>query len=759
MRVAVTIRRLSRPLTALALLAVISAGAISARAAGLSGRVVNAETGAPVAGANVRLIESGRVVFTDERGSFTIDDVNAAHVTVVVSHIAFDQSGPRIVTTTSTDEIKFELTPRPWLLDDVVVTGTRSPHLLKDVPVETEVVTQRDFRRTGATTVDEALTSAIGLTVGQDFSGQGASVRGIQQDRVLVMVDGERAVGRVNGSIDLSQYALTNVEKIEVVKGTGSTLYGSDAIGGVINIITRKPGTDVGHANVYADYGSHTSYNPAVDLEYGGDNIGLLLGGKLQSTDGFDLDQSTPHTNGESAATRLNLSGKLRARLSSAWNVTGSARFMHEDLDWIESEVRELSVLRDTVYVYNDAESNRRIEGSTSFDYLDGDTYHMTLRLFGALYRHNWNKFGENGRSWVDTSETEDRYYEAAYTANQVIAAGHVAIYGVDAVHQDLTSTELSSAKEADRSIAGYLQYEYKPTRAVTILPGVRWESHTSFGSTVNPSFNIMYEPADRIKLRGFVGRGYRAPSIKQQYFVFDHTAAGYVVYGGRVSLPPELTSGGGSFESLTEEHSVNSSVSAEMSYGSVGLHRITYFYNHLEDLIDFSLIGFTPTYWRGVYVYQNIESAVTQGIEWESRVRLSKSVDVQLSYNYLHSRNLQTGEELTGRPKHTIKLLLSGYNDKLAAGASVWGDWQSRKVWVATSNTGGNEDVDDESSPQYAPGRTRLNLNVFKRFENGLEAFVRIENILNDTDVTYGYWPGRQVVGGFRYGVSFTRL
>jgi outer membrane receptor for ferrienterochelin and colicins len=673
----------------------------------------------------------------------------------VASHIAFDPSKPRSVMTDASDEVLIELTPRPWMLDDVVVTGTRSPHLLKDVPVQTEVVTRRDFQRTGATTVDEALTSAIGLTVGQDFSGQGASIRGVQQDRVLVMVDGERAVGRVNGSIDLSQYALTSVEKIEVVKGTGSTLYGSDAIGGVINIITRRPGTNTSRADIYADFGSHTSYNPAVDLEYGGDRIGVSLGGKLQSTDGFDLDQSTPHTNGESAATRLNLNGKVRAELSPAWSLTGSARFMNEDLDWIESEVRELSVIRDTVYVYDDAETNRRFEGSTSLEYLAGDSYHMKLRLFGTLYQHNWNKFGDNGRSWVDTSETEDRYLEAAYTANLVIADNHVATYGADVVYQDLTSTELSSANEADRSIAGYLQYEYRPVAQVTILPGIRWEDHSSFGSTVNPSFNLMYRPSDQIKLRGFVGRGYRAPSIKQQYFVFDHTAAGYVVYGGRAPLPTELTSGDGSFKPLTEEHSINSSVSAEFSYGSIGMHRVTYFYNHLEDLIDFSLIGFTPTYWRGVYVYQNIETAITQGIEWESRVRLSKSVDIQFSYGYLHSHNLDTGEKLVGRPDHTVKLFLSGYSDRLAAGASLWGDWHSRKVWVATSNTGGNEDIDSDSPPEYAPSRTRLNLNLFKRFENGLEAFVRIENILNDTEVAYGYWPGRQIIGGFRCGFT----
>ncbi len=736
------------------LIVVITTSSV-ANSAEIIGRVINTETGEPVQDANIRVAETRTAVSTDRKGVYSIKNLEPGEYYLTVTHIAFDPAPPNKVTVDGVTRVDFELNPAPWVLDDMVVTGTRSPHLLKDVPVQTEVVSRRDFQRTGAKTVDEALASSIGLLVGEDFSGQGATIRGIQQDRVLVMVDGERAVGRVNGSIDLSQYSLSTVDKIEVVKGTGSTLYGSDAMGGVINIITRKPKFNSGQADLYFDYGTHTSYNPSFSVDYGTSNHALNLGGKLQSTDGFDLDKSTPHTNGESAIDRFNLNAKLHSRLSDKWSATTSLRFMNEDLAWVESEVRELSVIRDTTYTYDDDETNRRYEASTSLEYLSGDKYRMKFRLYSSRYEHNWNKYGDNGRSWVDTSETEDRYYEAAYTSNYVIGEDHVATYGFDYIYEDLVSTELSTEKEADESIAGYFQYEYSPIRQLNFLPGVRWENHSSFGSTVNPSINVMYQPSDQLKFRGFVGRGYRAPSIKQQYFIFDHTSAGYVVYGGQVSLPPELNAGGSTFEPLIEEHSINSSISAEFSYGTIGLHRMTYFYNHLEDLIDFSLIGFTPTYWRGVYVYQNIETAITQGIEWESRVRLSKAVDLQFSYNYMYSRNLETDEKLVGRPDHTLKLFLSGYSQKLGLGATLWGDWHSRKVWVARSNTGGNEDT-EETPTEYAPSRARLNVNLFKGFDNGLELFVRLENILDETDVTYGYWPGRQIIGGFSYGFSF---
>jgi len=745
-RCSATVKRL---LTTLLIFAFAYSVAGQVKAGVIEGRVLNKETDHPVKDVTVRVLETGKAVATDKQGYFEFKNISGGEYHLLATHVAFDRSDTiKVAVTGTSSPIDIELNPAPWVLNDVVVTGTRSPHLLKDVPVETQVVTRRDFQRTGATSVDQALTSSIGLTINEDLSGQGATIRGIEGDRVLVMVDGERAVGRVRGSIDLSQYALTNVEKIEIVKGTGSTLYGSDAMGGVVNIITSKPKQNMTAADLYFDYGSHNSLNPSAALEYGNEDFGFTLGGKLFSTDGFDLDKSTPHTNGQEKIDRYNFDGKVRKRLSPKWILTGSGRYMDESKAWIESELIQLSPTRDTTYVYDSDEKNKRYDGSATLEYLSGDKYSMKFRLFGTYYDHLWKKY--SGPFWIDTAKTDDSYYEASYSSNYVIGDSHVATYGFDYSYQDLTSTELVDETRPDESYAGYLQYEWSPITQLTFLPGARYEHHSSFGDHFNPSINVMYQPSADLKFRGFVGRGFRAPSIKQQYYIFDHTSAGYIVYGGRVPLPDGLTTDGSSFTDLKEENSINSSISAEFSYGAIGMHRITFFYNHLDDLIDFTLIGFTPTYWRGVYIYQNIETAITKGIEWESRVRLSKSVDLSLSYNYLSSKNLATGEELINRPAHTVKLYLSGFWEKTGVGATIWGDYQSKKLWVPRSNTGGNE-----GEPEYAPSRSRLNLNVFKRF-GAAETFVRFENILDDTNVTYGYWPGFTVMAGFKYDLSF---
>ncbi len=716
------------------------------RAGILNGRVVDIATGSAISDVNVLVIELDKVATSDKHGQFTLKNIADGTYRLIATHVGYEISDTITVTVPSVDATKLALKSTPWVLNSVVVTGTRSPHLLKDVPVQTEVISRKDFDKTGATTVDEALNSSVGIQVDNDLSGRGATIRGIQGDRVLVLVDGERAVGRVRGSIDLEQYALTNVEQIEVVKGTGSTLYGSDAMGGVINIITRRPPTDHRSATLFADYGSYRTANPTGEFRYGKDNLGLTVGMKGYFTRGFDLTDSTPATNGQDEIKRFNCDTRFNWKLNPRWTVGTSARYMSEKRDWIESEYWP-----PLTFIYDDDETNRRYEGSADLSFLSGDKYNMKLKLSGTHYTHHWNKIDRASQSWVDTSITTDDFVEASYNSNYMIGQGHVASYGLTFSRAALSSEDLAGKSHSDNASAGYLSYEYSPFKSLASVMGVRYERHTSWGGRFNPSFNLMYTASRSLKLRGMVAYGFRAPSLKEQYFTFDHTAAGYVVYGGEVALPSDLTPDGNyTFKPLKEENAINSSISAEFSYGSIGMHRITYFYNHIEDMIDFIGLGFTPTYWRGVYIYQNIDRAITQGIEWESRVRASEHFDLSFSYNYLYSRNLGSGEKLVNRPDHTGKVSGTWHSLSRKFAVTVWGDYQSRKLWVARTNTGGNE-----GDASYAPHRAELNIDISQKIASDVALSLHIVNLFDYTNVTYGYWPGRQVVAGVRYDLG----
>jgi len=203
---------------------------------GINGIVVDAATSAPLADAVVRA--GGRSVLSGPDGRFHL--AAAAGDTLSVRRLGY-----RPIRTTLRDHLDsliLALEPVGQPLESVVVTAARREQRLADAVVATELISRREIEQRGATDVAAALTDAAGVqTEGGVPSGSGVLLEGLGSQRVLVLVDGQPLGGRINGNLDLSRLSTTGVERIEIVKGPQSTLYGSEAMGGVINIIRRKP--------------------------------------------------------------------------------------------------------------------------------------------------------------------------------------------------------------------------------------------------------------------------------------------------------------------------------------------------------------------------------------------------------------------------------------------------------------------------------------------------------------------------------------
>ncbi len=690
----------------------------------LSGTIVSADSREPVVEANVLVEELDLKLRSELDGRYRINLDRPGTYRLNITHVSFEKKVLDISIGSNDTTIVIVLSPRTYIYDEVVVTGTRTPYLLKDVPVTTEVIRTEDAIQTGATTVDQALNSAVGINIDNNFSGSGASLRGIDPTRVLILVDGEKMVGRVRGAIDLAQISLANVEKIEVVKGVGSTLYGSDAIGGVINIITRKPT----QLRLYSsgEYGTYNTYAQNLDLETKHGNWGLQIGSRFDRTDGFDLDKSTPHTNGMERIKRFNLDSKITRKLSKAFDLTLNGNFFRERKNWIESEY-----IDPFTYTFDDEENNYRYSAGSKLNFQPSPRTLVDFNIYGTYYDHLWEKFTASG-NLSDKSRTEDYLGEASVNATHSYAEGHVITMGGDYVAQSLKSVEIDGGKRDVSSGDLYMQYEWKPVENFTVLPGIRLEEHSTFGEHVNASINLMYNPHPRLRIRGFHGGGFRAPSIKELYFRFDHSAAGYIVVGGGVDLRPEK--------------SRNSSVSLEYSYEGIGLHRVTFFYNDINDMIEFNLTGFSPTYWRGIYKYENVFKAYTRGIEWQSEIKVNHHIDFSLSYTWLTAKNRETGHWLLNRPEHSLKLLQSLHFDKAGLIITAWASWYSGKLWVPLGEQNNFE------SDIWAPTRRDVNLSVSQRVWKNVEVFARGENLTDDVEVDFGYWPGRTFYAGVRW-------
>src|SRR6185295_14510350 len=180
-------------------------------------------------------------------------------------------------------------------VDAVVVTGSRTERSLGEAPVATEVISREEIQESGARDAAELLEDRPGVHLERGFAGAAIELEGLPADYTLILVNGVRVPGRVNGVIDLSRFATENIERIEIVRGAGSALYGSDAIAGVVNIITRAASRPL-ELNGSANVGAFGRFDVTGGAGTKGKVGSLRVSGGRHSSEGFDLDPSDPAT-------------------------------------------------------------------------------------------------------------------------------------------------------------------------------------------------------------------------------------------------------------------------------------------------------------------------------------------------------------------------------------------------------------------------------------------------------------------------------
>jgi len=704
----------------------------------IQGTVYDSQSKEPLPGVTIQIIDTHSGASSDTKGNFDFDFDGAGQsdLKLAVHLIGYQDTTIALEGDAAFKKLSIYLKPSLWKMEQTVVTATRRKYILKDVPITTELITSKEFSETGALTVDEALSSHIGVDISDDLSGKGISLRGVDPSRVLILLDGERVIGRVRGSLDIGQLPLSNVDRIEIVKGTGSTLYGSDAIGGVVNVITKKPKA-IGSANFYSSYGSFNSYNLQTGFDSGMIGKGSLFTAKYEHTDGFDLDKSTEHTNGLENTSRFNINNRTTFSLADGLNLDVTTDFMAEKKQWVESEIIQNNVGSDTAYNYDDFEHNYRYDLALKTRWNIDEKADFSFGLSGSYYDHIWKKFTRTN-AWIDTSKTIDDIYSASFQYNRMFTQGHVLTFGGDITTQGLKSEQLASGNERIFYEDLYTQYEWRPVKRISILPGVRWEHHETYGDHINPGLNAMWDACDYFNLRASVNRGYRAPSLKELYFEFDHSAAGYKVIGGGEELDPET--------------SMNYSVTAEINYDRKAIHRLTYFRNDLRNLIDLNLIESPdPVYYLGIYDYANIVKAKTEGFEWETEIKALENLDLSFSYTYLSAKNLTdtTDTPLINRPCNTFKFNTGYTIARFDTRINFWGFWNDHKLWTS------KKDTPDKVSDEYAPSRWSLNAGLAREIYKGVDLFFKVENLTNDTNARYNYWPARNYTLSLTYNIK----
>jgi len=533
---------------------------------------------------------------------------------------------------------------------EVVVTGTRTPESSQRATVRTDYVSRKEAERRGATNVAEALAGEPNLQVNPGNYGylgrpSGAQMQGLDADRVLVLEDGERVVGDRDGVVDLAQLPLADVERIEYVTGPTSSLYGTNALGGVINVVSAAPQASGPSARYRAEGRSTGETLGSASAAYRRNDDWLALDTSLHHRPGIERQPDEPDLLAPKWLSSL-VGMRLGTRLSRQIELKLRARWVRDRSDGLESEDvpglgRYLIDLPDvTDRLLLRAQETVQLASGTRLDFsLSRNVYwddSRRDRRNSPLDEHRRRRLSNQGLEVIVTvPEGRRRTWVLGLRSD------------AEQFSQRLTrvlpdSSERQTVEIQPRLLATgalYGQLGWKVTERWTVMPGARAELHDRYGVVAAPRLATAYRLSDGLSARVALGRGFRAPTAKELGFQFDHSALGYRILGSD-QLRPESSWG------LTGDVTARS---ARFQW------RVAGFFNQIRDLIsiDFAPVQRTP----GVtdYLYRNVERAYTAGGNASMRFKAHDALSLEAAYAYLWTRDDASQQELPNRPPHTL--------------------------------------------------------------------------------------------------------
>lgn len=540
-------------------------------------------------------------------------------------------------------------------LPEVVVTGTGTLHLLKDAPVQTEVINQRMLKNFSGKSIDEILSSLTSsFSFNEDDMGSQMQMNGLGNSYILVLIDGKRIHGDVGGQNDLSLIDPQNIEKIEIVKGASSALYGSDAIAGVVNIITKKhrqEGVLLENSTRVGSYGDLRQHN-AVGLNFG--KFSSLTNFQLQHSDGWQ-NTGTEHTVGTEPP--IYDSRNKTVNRHTNWQV--AQRFTYKPTDRLELYA-DGSIYRKRIY-----------RTSGKYPHYDVKTWDMEYQnasvSAGGTYKLNATDFLQLDVDWnrhayyydfTATTLVEDYDKSAGtiyypyfpYLAGQkelqsdqqrtmanlkgVFSLPYNNKLNVGAEYRYdwlKAPTRVRGGKAHDYTQSVYVQDEWNPVDMLNITAGLRLNHNSSFGMKLTPKLSAMLKLSNDFRLRASWSQGFKTPAIRELYYRYVRQMSGTYLYLGNENLKPQSSN--------------YYSMSAEYTHGSLSL-TLSGYYNKLDNMIalvtipnyqapDEYIILYDPVKTRQ---YKNIETAKTYGLDFNARYSW-RELTVGLGYSYLDTR------------------------------------------------------------------------------------------------------------------------
>lgn len=546
-------------------------------------------------------------------------------------------------TITLTKSITIALKSTTQYFDEVAITAQYKKKLVKDAVHNIRIIDQEQIEAMSAQNLKQALENELNVHLTTDnILGSGMQIQGIGGENVKILVDGVPLTGRLNGNIDLSQIPMDNVKRIEVVEGPLSVSYGTDALAGTINIITKKSQANkfVGSTNNYFESSGKMNNDVNLGFRFGKNQI--RLNGGRHFFDGWDPSQPTFYFKNPIADSsrvqlwnpKTQLFGSVNYRYQGKHSLFDySGRFMDEHvIDRGNPRPPYEQTAFDNYF------RTMRLGQRANFQYFFKKDYRLSVTAgYSGYFRQKNTKLRDlttitdvlsSNPSDQDTSQ----YHSLIARGRFIQASKNKKInyeIGFDLSYEIGEGKKIEEKRQDVGDYALYATMEYSPIKALTIRPGLRYGYNTNYKAPLTPSLNVKYAILDRSKenltLRASYARGFRSPSIKELYYTFIDANHDIV---GNANLKAETS------------NNFNLSLHYNTRLKKVNwMNKLSFFYNDIRNQIALAQSTITE------YSYFNLNQYVTSGFQIESSINY-KNLNVGAGFGYVGRYNKIKSDE-----------------------------------------------------------------------------------------------------------------
>lgn len=657
----------------------------------------------------------------------------------------------------------------------IVVTGTRTEKEYEKSPIPVTVISKEQIQQSGFVRLTDILAEQTGISI-TNFLGSGVQMQGLDADYTLILVDGEPLIGRNGGTLDLNRVSLGNVEQIEIVKGPSSSLYGSEALAGVINIITSKP--DQRFTSKFdVRYGTHDNLDLTGDIEYSKDNFGLYFFANRYSSSGYDL---TPQTESQTGAKfyTMTFNPRLRYNIGDKTELTLNGKAYFEDI----TNIAILSSQSGQEFL-DDKQTLDEIDISGSIRHFFTEDFRLKLNLYSSYYKYISELTYQTDGSMYYSDNFKQTYNKAELFTEAVLLKDNLSSFGVGGIFEGVEADRIYEGSRTQSNLFAFAQNEWQVHKNATLILGARFDSHSDYESAFSPKVAAYVTPFSWMSVRASFGAGFKAPTFQQLYLDFFNPQVGYSIYGTYNFLGSyeQLENSGQISEVYVDPNNVVQIRPETSGAFNLGLDisplsymkvKANLFRNDIKDLIDIITVA-KKTNGQSVFTYSNVNRVYTQGldasVEFTPMISKSNEVSFFFGYQYLETADKDVVDEIkagqifkigaTGvlrpvqiveygglfnRPKHSGVAKLSYTYLPWALNANVRAVIKDKYGFADR-----NSNLILDNANEYAPGYVLWNINVTRSFKY-FDLKAGVENLFDRTSLQYTpELPGRIIYAG----------